>query len=126
MTSYRYFTRFYRMNPLLMASLLYLELPAIIAHLSREFAVFHLSPKSNRHALRAGGVFPSTMKVTSAIRLQRPYTTAISMCFANGQGLPFRWSSNSLRNFFTKPSTGIAAASPSGQKVRPSMFSARY
>jgi hypothetical protein len=54
------------------------------------------------------------------------YTTASSTCFANGHLLPFRWSSNSLRNFFTKPIVGIAAASPSGQKVRPIMFSARY
>ena len=54
------------------------------------------------------------------------YSTAKSKCLANGQGLPFRCSSNSLRNFFTNAIVGMAAASPNGQNVRPSIFSARY
>src|SRR5208337_5029876 len=54
------------------------------------------------------------------------YTIAGSATFSNGHGLPSRWSSNSLRYFCTYEMIGIAAASPSGQNVRPSMFSARY
>jgi len=49
----------------------------------------------------------------------------VAVCRSYGHGLPSKWSSNSLRNFFTNAIVGIAAASPSGQNVLPSMFSAR-
>src|SRR5580704_10619239 len=42
-----------------------------------------------------------------------------------GQGSPFRWATNSSSNFSTIEIVGSAAASPSGQNVRPSMFLAR-
>src|SRR5271165_5911120 len=54
------------------------------------------------------------------------YTSAGSALFSNGHGLPSRWSSNSFRYFCMYEMIGMAAASPSGQNVRPSMFSARY
>ena len=44
---------------------------------------------------------------------------------SNGQGLPSRCASNSLRHLSTIDMVGMAAASPSGQKVRPNMFCAR-
>ncbi len=50
----------------------------------------------------------------------------LTPAFSYGHGLPSRCSSNSLRNFCTYEIIGIAAASPNGQNVRPSMFSARY
>jgi hypothetical protein len=40
------------MNQLVMATLLTLELPAIVKHLSREFAVFHLSSTASGHIWR--------------------------------------------------------------------------
>src|SRR5271157_5933804 len=75
---------------------------------------------------------PSTVSVTSAtifldqLKSTALHTSAGSATFPNGHGLPSRWSSNSLRYFCTYEMIGIAAASPSGQNVRPSMFSARY
>src|ERR1700722_16472233 len=59
---------------------------------------------------------------------RRPYTRTGSSApaFSYGHGRPSKWASNSWRNFFTNAIVGIAAASPSGQNVRPSMFSARY
>src|SRR5215472_18967378 len=56
-------------------------------------------------------------------------TTGSSVILAdgsNGHGRPSRWASNSLRHLSTIDMVGMAAASPSGQKVRPSMFCARY
>src|SRR6476646_11994053 len=56
-------------------------------------------------------------------------TTGSSVIFAagsNGQGRPSKCISNSLRHLSTIDIVGMAAASPSGQKVRPSMFCARY
>src|SRR5205807_7261627 len=50
------------------------------------------------------------------------YTPTMLPACSKGQGLPLRWSSNSWRNFSTMEIVGSAAASPSGQNVRPSMF----
>ena len=60
MTGYRYFTRFRWMYPLLMASLLFLKLPPIVAHHPHEVPVFHRSQMSTR----------PTVKVMSGILLR--------------------------------------------------------
>ncbi len=75
----------------------------------------------------AGAVifFPSTVRFTSGIGLSTLAPALPRRAFSNGHGLPSKWSSNSFLNFFTNAMVGIAAASPSGQKVFPSMFSAR-
>src|SRR5260221_2401534 len=53
-----------------------------------------------------------------------PYTTLFRS--SNGQGFPSRCASNSLLHLSTIDMVGMAAASPRGQNVRPSMFCARY
>src|SRR6266481_542768 len=45
---------------------------------------------------------------------------------SKGHGRPSRCASNSLRHLSTIDMVGIAAASPSGQNVLPSMFCDRY
>src|SRR5580704_15850064 len=54
------------------------------------------------------------------------YTSAGPCTCSYGHGLPSKCASNSSRNFWIYEIIGIAAASPSGQKVRPNMLSARY
>src|SRR5579859_6705264 len=56
-------------------------------------------------------------------------TTGSSVSLAagsNGHGRPSRCASNSLRHLSTMDMVGMAAASPNGQKVRPSMRSEEH
>ncbi len=67
----------------------------------------------------------SVMSFESAILSRDPQRTA-AMTSAGLYGhFPERCSSNSCRHFLTMLMVGIAAASPSGQNVLPSMFFAR-
>lgn len=60
MSRYSHFTRFRRMNPLLMAAFLALKPPSFVPQIAREFSVFHRSQPPNRSVghFRGGACLP--------------------------------------------------------------------